>query len=176
IGGPIFLSDVPDLKKPLLIHGGNVAHLCPPSSAPANLVVDAPFTFLTGCATQVPVPDHVLPAALASAPDSSAQNANGSPASGDAQCRIFHPGLYRSPPNVNANDRNYFESGVYYFKNIGAWNVKQTIIVAGAPKTATEAVLKPAPCETDSSTTNGFGATFIFGGDSFINFDTKSHF
>lgn len=59
------------------------------------------------------------------------------PAGGD-KCRVFYPGLYRSPPKLrtNSHDGNYFVSGLYYFEfsdNDILEIESNTTLVAGDP-------------------------------------------
>lgn len=157
IGGSLYLrsKETDDaLKKKVLVCGGDIAQfkgtnpLAPECTSTqladlTQLVRDP--RFLKACTEQTvaqAVPTVVLPTAPAI--DFAA---NFAPLtrplyldipSGNDMCRVFYPGLYKSPPALRANgqDGNYFVSGLYYFEFSGSDILdvaSNTTLVAGDP-------------------------------------------
>ncbi|MDQ1689524.1 MAG: hypothetical protein QOK42_2499 [Frankiaceae bacterium] len=105
-------------------------------------------------------------------------------------CHVFYPGKYlNAAPVISAT--NYFVSGLYYFENIGTWQIDgDDQITAGARTVSTDVPVPSNDCAsmTDaaamSSTNAAFlllkssiqpyvytnGATWVFGGNSTLDF------
>ena len=179
VTGPMFMAGTLANSQVLNLHKGDLDHLCASAGgttiAPSSSVVtfDNGFGYSPDCKAALPIVPHVLPQAPASS--GSCILCTPLPSVSDAAtCVIFSPGRYTAPPNLDSSHVNYFASGTYFFDNIGAWAIKQAIVVGGLP-TAPET----ASCATTLNDTQGggtgAGATFVFGGSSFIDFDVDAH-
>lgn len=157
IGGSIYIrGDETDsgVTKRVIVCGGDIVRFAgtnplAPECTPAELaaltrLVRDPL-FLKACTEQTvmqAVPTVVLP--TAPTVDFAADVAPlGRPLyvdipSGTDMCRVFYPGLYRTPPDLltNSHDGNYFVSGLYYFEFSGndVLHIESnTTVVAGDP-------------------------------------------
>lgn len=81
------------------------------------------------------------------------------PAGSDA-CRVFFPGLYKSPPalRTNSKDGNYFVSGLYYFEFSGNDVLSlgsNTTVTAGDPTKSPTGAAADVTASGSSSACNG---------------------
>ncbi|MDX6200222.1 MAG: hypothetical protein QOJ79_3373 [Actinomycetota bacterium] len=191
ITGPTFLSglDPSKLQNPIQVKTGNVDHLCTtggqnPIAQDAKIVIDTAngYEWNPDCST-TPVVPHILP------PEPCASSSVGAcdvllnyQGVETASCRIFAPGTYTTAPALSNTKLNYFASGVYHFKGIGGWQIKSDSVVAGREQgqdalCSTNLIDEPTiTIGTTSVNTanNGYGATFVFSGDSYINTDSNA--
>ncbi len=214
LGGPVFMARVdssaftpgPDLlikDGPLLYTDTSPSVPCSSisaSSLPAHVKFDPQLIFGPVCVSvswdeifdspEVPTltglieRNGALPIS-ASPPAPAAQGAY-TDFSGAGGCRVFEPGRYTTPPDIDG-DNAYFKTGDYLFDfplANSTFNVKQAIVTAGIPnpltatandlpntnkcsqQQAADEASKPVP-NTD------FGATFYFAGHSHINVDSQ---
>jgi hypothetical protein len=193
ISGPVFLSGGSDLKQPLVVHAGDVDNLCGAvQPATADLKLDEGYRWST-CSQTQPVVEHLLPAEPCGGLDPS-DITSGAPvttcapsAAGylslDGNCRFFLPGTYTSPPALDSGGKtNYFLSGTYHFRNIGAWPINHAAVIGGrevtpSPNAANCTKSDPTAVEGNvavsslpgGSLVSGYGATFVFSGNSSID-------
>jgi Tfp pilus assembly protein PilX len=186
IDGPVFLSGKTDLKQALTIHGGDIDNLCNSAVQPAaaDLKFDIGYSW-TPCQSTRPPVDHVLPPEpCAASPSTCSPSVTGYDVLGSS-CRIFLPGTYTSAPVLLSGGLNYFASGLYHFANVGPITVKQSAAVGGAqvsPPATTPSCTRADPTVATittpllpnnvSSRISGYGATFVFSGDSYFDMDT----
>lgn len=146
-----------------------------------GLTLDSGYSYICGAAE----PTVTAPTAptLPSSP-----RASQTPTSGAGLgCTYFYPGKYISPPSLGSGT-NYFASGVYYFENMGQWQLDR-VVFAGTPASYEQVAFKsPVPsgdsytpkptCANDGTAiaqaggnapeVTGTGAQFILGGNSRI--------
>jgi len=90
-------------------------------------------------------------------------------------CYVWPAGRYTSPPALAHNSYNYFESGDYYFDDVGTWAIGQAHVLAGYPGGAGPSIagfksndtFSNNPCRNAWSA-SGSGASFYMGGTSQI--------
>ncbi len=89
-------------------------------------------------------------------------------------CRVFTPARYTGAPALGPGSV-YFQSGNYYFDNVGAITVKQQIVWFGNPGGETPVVANPdcAGARIADLNTGGVGAVAYLGGNSKFNMDTQ---
>ncbi|WP_426571219.1 hypothetical protein [Aquihabitans sp. McL0605] len=143
---------------------------CPGSmTKPSGLTVTPSPPYSWQCTTAPPPdPPHVLPPVPA-APK--AADTYGS-------CRVFYPGTYTAAPDLLGE--NYFVSGVYYFQNIGSWQVPVGRTVTGGSNPSDVSPLT-TPCRANADAMpggggTGFGVEWIFGGSSNLSFKNNDEF
>ena len=168
IEGPVFVKGGFKLNKPLKVVEGDVEKGSTGCTAPANLIVTAPYSFT--CPVTTPsLPAHDLP----SYPTTSRGKTGASVAGG---CTVFRPGIYTQAPDLGA--KNYFTSGVYVFRDISLWAVGRADVYGGEQATGENlSITSGAPCTTDSgagATPNGTGVQFIFEGNSRVELENQS--
>lgn len=168
-----FIAGGLNLLQNVQVQGGDVdkqqATLSSPQCAvtpPTHLIMVAPYQY---CTTVVSTPDYPnsLPTTHpVAAPAFWDKNGN---------CRVFYPGLYSSVPSLSLGKSNYFASGVFYFQNVGQWQITNgTTVVAGAPGSDTPASGFPSACATDAdalghnagAAVSSTGVKFILAGTS----------
>lgn len=163
IEGPVWTDGDIDLDKPVKIDQAHLLQKSPCQSTPIDkLTVTAPFTVKCSTAAE-PDEEHELPAYPSGGP----QSATGD---GDAACRTFSPGIYTTAPDLVAS--NYFQSGFYYFEDIGDWTIgsvpgNPTVVLFGGTSSDTvnePKALSETPCATEASTAKG--VMFVLGGSS----------
>jgi Tfp pilus assembly protein PilV len=91
-------------------------------------------------------------------------------------CRVFSPGHYTGSPDLGSDDA-YFQSGSYWFDDIGLWEVKQQTVWFGHPGALarSEDLTNPdciAARDTDPNG-GGVGAVAYFGGSSALDSNTQ---
>lgn len=156
IEGPVWTDGDIDLAKPVKIDQAHLLQKSPCQSTPIDkLTVTAPFTVKCSTAAE-PDEEHELPAYPSGGP----QSATGD---GGATCRTFSPGIYTTAPDLVAG--NYFQSGFYYFEDIGDWTITDVLFGGTSSDTVNEPkVLSETPCATEASTAKG--VMFALGGSS----------
>ncbi len=89
-------------------------------------------------------------------------------------CRVFAPGRYTGTASLGSGDV-YFQSGNYYFDNVGPITVKQQIVWFGNPGGDTPVIANPNCVGARNADPNigGVGAIAYLGGNSKINMDTQ---
>lgn len=192
-----------DIGKPIDITDGD---LVSPQSAACQSNLDAVSRIsLTGSGqlrtcTQQTLAQSLPAVALPSAPTVDLSPTLGAgvlfTASGGRKCTVFYPGLYTSAPVFGNDSKNYFVSGLYYFRNVGAWEVDDANVevMAGQRALATDTSTPTNDCSSmsmnDARATNptavvnaaavalsaaiapyrfAYGATWAFGGSSKLN-------
>ena len=105
----------------------------------------------------------------------------GAPKAADTygNCRVFYPGKYTIAPALI--EQNYFVSGVYYFENIGSWEVPVGRTITGGSNPGRDAPAhRPVPARTPTARPGGggtgFGVEWIFGGNSHLSFKNNDAF
>lgn len=176
INGPVWSSGIDNSIDDLNVTNGDVYENAGGSTCtsdadkPTKLVVSPNPPYSYRCTSTLADPtttiDHAPPlVALATA---TAQSPNGTTV---GSCRIFTPGRYTS---INLADDNYFATGVYYFQNIGALDVRKRQVVGGKAHADEASTTLLTACGTDANvpvgTTlpAGTGVKFILGGNSYI--------
>lgn len=185
VNGPVYIGGTFDGNPGMKVTNGTVLHGASSgctSATPAGLTLDTGYGYECGAAE--PVVDVPTAPAMPAAPRASQTFGT---------CTYFYPGKYTTAPSLGSGT-NYFASGVYYFENVGQWDIDQ-VLFGGAPATF-EAVRFKAPVpasesytpmptcanDNDAITTaggnapevTGTGAQFILGGTSTIFLDTNS--
>jgi hypothetical protein len=176
VSGPIFNRGGWSLQAALQVKNGDVYEYPKAGCAqPANLTFPntTPGLYSYICTdTNVATPPspQALPAAIP---------ADASPYTNSAgNCRTFHPGRYTSAP-VTGNGTNYFESGVYFFDNIGTWNLSDAIIggqpapILSKPGSFEPRISSTTPCGSDVA--GAAGVEWILGGSSAISVSNQGH-
>jgi hypothetical protein len=170
IQGPVWTDGDIQLDKPVKIDQADLIQKSPCQTTPIDkLTVPTPFS--VKCVTTAePDEDHDLPAY----PSGGTQSATGD---GGAACRTFAPGVYKTAPQLV--DSNYFQSGFYYFEDIGDWTIKgsgankQVLFGGTSSDTVDEPkVLTETPCATDTLAAKG--VMFALGGSSRIVVDNNA--
>lgn len=184
IGGPLYMA-VPsssDLKSPVAIEGGDLwypdATCAAPTPPPVpNLTItDSPprGTICTTATWDQIAPSPALPT-FPGVIDPPGRN----DLDGLANCRVFFPGVYTSPPALDGE--NYFVSGDYYFSNFGVFDVGHAVVIGGQPGGPSLGETPPvltghAPsCNTAlanpivAAAETGTGVTWVLGGNSSID-------
>lgn len=163
IRGPVYHGGTTpaawDLQADLSVDGGDVLQRSGANcAAPPRLSFPAPtfYGFSCGAALATPPDPQALPAAIP---------ADAAPPTGNGSCRTFHPGRYSAPPALSSN-KNYFESGVYFFDNIGTWTV-DAVVYGGQPAPGETRQNSATPCGNDVA--GATGVRFILGGNSIID-------
>jgi hypothetical protein len=89
-------------------------------------------------------------------------------------CRIWLPGTYTAPPQLGNQSYNYFQSGDYYFNNIGNWGIGSAFSLFGYPGDSGPSIdgIKPQdtfannPCrDAWTNDLDKSGATVYLGGN-----------
>jgi hypothetical protein len=202
LGGPVYMSRIGpsdfDLDPPIDIKDGPLlypdsAEPCisvKPSTLPADLRFDPPLIYgpicvnrtwdelfdspdvpdLTGLIERDGILDLASSPALPLPQGSFADDING--------CRVFEPGRYTTPPDLDGYDA-YFKTGDYLFDFTGPDTellVSQGVVTAGRvnPFTTISNDIPNAACVPAQNADAGvvpddYGATFYFAGDSHIN-------
>ena len=105
------------------------------------------------------------------------------PAPDSLGCYVWPPGRYEAPPDLQNQSYNYFQSGDYYFKNFGMWQIKNSFVLAGWPGATGPSIDGPNPQDTFSNNKcrdawandpDHTGAAFYFGGNSQIEVQSGS--
>jgi hypothetical protein len=216
LGGPVYMSRVgtgafdldPPVKVkdgPLLYHDTSGTTPCTSvkaSTMPTNLVFEPELIFGPVCVsvpwteifkspevpdlTVLPEMDGSLPSSDASPlPDPSGLGSYVDDANG---CRVFAPGRYTTPPDIDGDDA-YFQSGDYLFDFAGSndtFFIKAGTVTAGRVNPFTTPTLvneisnpkcAPAqgadPAQSSPDPADQYGATFYFAGSSRINVATQ---
>jgi hypothetical protein len=107
-------------------------------------------------------------------------------------CRVFYPGLYKQAPVLD-NAANYFVSGLYYFEDVGTWDIdNDSEVTGGARSVSSDSAVPNNGCKTMNDTTAlgfsaftalpattrtaisgarfSYGSTIVLGGSSVLNF------
>lgn len=174
IEGPVFAARLDNFASGgLSVSGGSVFEqqgtgCSSASSRPSGLVVapDPPFTYRC---TAAPIPTVV--STLPSARPAVVSDLDGTDvALPDGSCRVFLPGTYTAEPVLD--DDNYFVSGVYYFENIGVWDVQQQDVTGGQRDPLETGVNNSTTaCDdyVEDTAYAGTGVKWILGGSSAID-------
>jgi hypothetical protein len=164
ITGPVFVAGGTDLKRALVISGGNYTQARTPCTDAGSVQVTAPYSLICNSSRPTPTLDAIAPAVpgvVNPAPDTTTKPG----------CSIFSPGRYTTKPALDPN-RNYFKSGVYYFDFAGVWDINKTSVVGGTA--GSETTNLDAPC-LQETTPNGDGVTWVFRGSSALTVSNQSH-
>ena len=100
-------------------------------------------------------------------------------------CRVWSPGTYTSPPQLDNQSYNYFKSGDYYFNDMGEWAVSSAFVLFGYPGSTGPSIDGPRnndsfannPCRDAWTTDAGAdrsGATIYLGGNSTLKVDQNA--
>ncbi len=194
--GPVYMARTPresnpnqtlDFSATLTIKDGDLWYsnpTCPATDVdlPSELTI-APAGFTTKCLTEdwftlfgsrrPPEPGVAgLPLQVSTPPT---PDGNG--------CYVWPAGKYTSPPQLDNQSYNYFESGDYYFENMGAWSITNAHVLAGYPGATGPGIpgyknndtFAGNPCNNAwTSAADQTGASFYMGGNSFIQLDSNS--
>lgn len=113
------------------------------------------------------------------------QPAKNPPVTDSSGCRIWSPGEYDTPPNLDNQSYNYFRSGDYYFNDIGNWNISSAFTLFGYPGDKGPGIdgFKPSDTFANNPCNNAWttdidrsGATLYLGGNTQITVDQNSTF
>ncbi len=105
------------------------------------------------------------------------------PAADGLGCRIWSPGTYVTAPQLGNQSYNYFQSGDYYFNNIGNWNIGSAFTLFGYPGDSGPSIdgFKPQdtfannPCRNAwTNDPNKYGSTVYFGGNTQLTLGANS--
>ena len=89
-------------------------------------------------------------------------------------CLVFVPGHYTQVPVIPDNATVYFQSGDYWFDNVGEWLIEDNVHVsAGHPGSVTVPSDACDGARSADPNVGGVGATFYLGGDSRIRLDDR---
>jgi Tfp pilus assembly protein PilX len=116
-------------------------------------------------ACNLPWSQVVAPPALGTAPTTPASYTD------LASCRVFTPGVMRNVSVPLKQGGNYFQSGVYYFDNVGHIDLTKAVVTGGRPGPGDTQVLANPGCAgaPDTSGANETGVVWILGGNSWID-------
>jgi hypothetical protein len=104
-------------------------------------------------------------------------------------CHVWPAGEYKNPPQLGNQSYNYFQSGDYYFNNMGNWTLENAFVLFGYPGDTGPSIdgFKPSdslannPCRDAWATDAGAaptalktGATIYMGGNSQVTVDQNS--
>jgi hypothetical protein len=169
--GPTYIANLTDDNKAWVVENGTLYEGEPTSSCDLsattppfdNIDVRPNPPFRYRCTTSGP---PSIPHDLPSRP--TPENALPTPAA-PGGCTVFSPGTYSGAgagSALNLEGDKYFESGTYYFEDIGTWEIDGNVI--GGSKDETEdRHITDSPCSSVSDgSSNGTGVKFIFGGAS----------
>ncbi len=190
ITGPLYLAQPArtDLKAPISLIDGDLWYpdaTCAAPTPPAvpNLTITPSPPRGTICTTSTW--DQIAPAPTLPPLPTVVDPPGRNDLDGLANCRVFFPGVYTSPPALD--HENYFVSGNYYFSNFGQFDIGHAVVLGGRPGGAalgeTPSVMSAPNCttalsnpvviaaEAASGTTDKerTGVTWILGGNSSIN-------
>lgn len=98
----------------------------------------------------------------------------------DGTCRVFTPGTYRVSPiliDLDPQDPhgNYFESGIYYFENVGVLQIRKQVVIGGQQSSSETSVRRtPSSCDLyeERPAVEGTGVRWILGGTSSMDVAT----
>ncbi|MDQ1748368.1 MAG: hypothetical protein QOD07_2631 [Frankiaceae bacterium] len=150
LGGSVFLeSQVTDndVKKAIEVSGGNIVQdangnaSCDTQLAGLNQLYLSTTTtgYLKACTDQT-LADAEGVASLGAAPTVNQSLLLGTGTDvvlAGKHCRVFFPGLYTAAPSIDQHGSNYFVSGAYYLKNIGAWTIQNGADIIGGQRVST---------------------------------------
>jgi hypothetical protein len=194
IDGPVFMalrprqSDTVSLGAPLTIQNGDLWYgrpTCPATdvSVPMfptgvdNLLITPQGYGIRCVATpdwqtlfQAARPSESAVSSLADAPLPSVDGSG---------CTVFSPGRYTTAPALA--DYNYFQSGDYYFENIGEWTIEGSYALFGWPGSTgpsipgqgNDTIAKNSCVGAWESDADQSGATVYLGGDSHITVNSN---
>lgn len=185
VNGPVFIGGTFDGDPGMKVTNGNFKHGSSSgctSAAPAGLTLDVGYSYTCGAAE----PNIPVPAAPSVPTTPRASVASGS-------CTYFYPGKYTSVPTLGGGT-NYFASGVYYFENMGQWDIDEVVfggepadyedVRFSSPVPPAESYTPMPGCASDSAAitaaggnvpeVTGTGAQFVLGGNSSIFLDVNS--
>jgi hypothetical protein len=187
IHGPIYISDARnvDLFAPVAHHlhvtNGDIWHrdssACaaqlPPGDLASQVLFDEPQTRGPICTTAnwndiVTAPP--VPTTLSSPPANDGWTFDTT----IPGCRVFSPGHYTGVPQLpnSSTPRVYFQSGDYYFDNVGEWLIDADARVsAGHPGSVSIPSDSCDAARAADPNTGGTGATFYLGGSSRLRLD-----
>jgi Tfp pilus assembly protein PilV len=171
IGGPVWMERPTsmNLLAPIQIEGGDLWYPggCVPSGmTDLSASLDNDLLFSPGNGTWC---TSGLWSSMFRAPATPTLNAlspdNGGPGTLDANgCTVFRPGRYTTAPILG--EHNYFQSGNYYFRNVGTIVIKQRTVhfgnmegLEGFPS------IEAAPCDQARGSDSVNGATVYVGGN-----------
>ena len=191
-----------DVKKAIEVSSGDIVSPLSRAGCAADLTALTDVTLtgtgqLKACTDQTlaqALPTITLPAAptfVVSAVLGSGVTFN---VGGGKKCRVFYPGRYSAAPALSTSDGNYFVSGLYYFAGIGQWQIDGgSDVIAGQRSVGTDFPSAPTgDCATMTDTTAmgsplvaavlasltpntfSYGATWVFGGSSSLDFKKGS--
>ncbi|MDJ0770136.1 MAG: hypothetical protein QNJ12_15145 [Ilumatobacter sp.] len=194
--GPVYLARTPranapnqtmDFSATLTLKDGDLWYsnpTCPATDVdlPTQLTI-TPAGYTTKCLTddwftlfgsrKPPVP--AVAALTPQASTTPTPDANG--------CYIWPAGRYSSPPQLANQSYNYFESGDYFFDDIGTWQLANTFVLAGYPGSIGPGIpgyknsdtYATNPCRNAwNSAADQSGAAFFMGGTSNIDLTNNS--
>lgn len=153
VDGAVFIAGGVTGAKNVIVHGADFFQAQNPCSPQGSASPNPPFG--TVCGATSPTLDAVV--ATAPATTDPPKDTTTQPG-----CTIFSPGVYTTAPVLGKN--NYFKSGVYYFRDIGAWTIDKVSVAAGTPGADTTDLV--TPCFAEGATANGSGAEFVLQGTS----------
>ncbi len=169
-GGDVWAGGGLSLARDLAISDGDLATKltsCAGAVQPAKATVSG--ADLWSCTTAA-TPD--VPHALPAAPAVASVPTNTTLCSGQTW-QIFHPGKYTSvlSEHPELTQYNYFESGIYYFEDVGNLDFTNRVTIGGQAPAGETAVVAPACTPNDTtagalSQASGKGVTFVLGGHS----------
>lgn len=196
--GPVYMARTPrdsapgdtmDFSATLTIKDGDLWYsnpTCPATNVdlPSQLAI-VPAGYTTKCLTddwftlfgsrRPPEPAVLTLPIQASTPPT--PNADG--------CYVWPAGRYSSPPQLANQSYNYFESGDYYFANVGTWSIGSAFVMMGnrnnqgpgIPGYKNNDTLTTNPCNSAwTSETDQAGSAVYMGGSSKISLDQNSAF
>ncbi|MCU1671980.1 MAG: hypothetical protein JWN77_93 [Frankiales bacterium] len=160
VTAPIFNAGGISGVKDVLVSGANYFQAGTTCTGSASASPSPPYGVL--CGRPAPLLNATLPAvppATNPAPDTLTRPG----------CTIFSPGVYTSPPVLG--DNNYFKSGVYYFNDVGTWNIAKQSVVGGT--SGGEASELALPCYNELAP-NGSGVEFVLRGNSTMSVSNQA--
>jgi hypothetical protein len=107
------------------------------------------------------------------------------PAPDASGCYVWPAGGYSSPPQLVNQSYNYFESGDYYFANMGPWSIGSAFVMMGnrnnqgpgIPGYKSNDTLTTNPCNSAwTSEADQGGSAVYMGGSSKVSLDQNSAF
>jgi hypothetical protein len=189
IDGPVFMGQRPNqydtlsMAAPLTIQDGDLWYgrsTCPapdvsvvPYPLGTNNLLITPQGYGIRC---IPAPDWETLFQSARPPETAVAGPIDPPSVTDgAGCTVFEPGRYTAPPALGTY--NYFNSGTYWFDDVGDWEITNAYALFGWPGaagpsiqgTGVDTLVDNASVGAREADADHGGATLYLGGDSRIS-------